>query len=77
MGWYVYILGRADGHCYYGCADDLSQRLGEHQAGLYNYTAPRRPVAPQYFEEHETLAQARRRERSFRKAAHAARRSLS
>ena len=66
MGWYVYILGCADGHRYYGCTDDLSQRLVEHQAGLSNYTAPRRPVALLYFEEHETLAQARQRERSFK-----------
>jgi predicted GIY-YIG superfamily endonuclease len=42
---YTYILECADGSFYVGHTDDLSARLGQHQAGsLGGYTATRRPV---------------------------------
>jgi putative endonuclease len=66
MAWYVYILRCADARLYYGSTGDLSQRLAEHRQGLSRWTASRRPVKLVYFEECETLAQARRRERSFK-----------
>jgi len=66
MAWYAYILECADGKRYYGCTDDLSQRLAEHQTGRARWTTSRRPVRLVYFEACETLAQARRRERSFK-----------
>ena len=63
---YAYILRCADGKYYYGSTGDLSRRLVEHHQGMCLYTACRRPVALVYFEECETTAQARRRERSFK-----------
>jgi len=63
---YVYILHCADGQNYYGSSGDLSRRLAEHREGLHGWTAPRRPLRLVYFEEHETTAQARRRERGFK-----------
>ena len=63
---YVYILRCSDGKYYYGSTGDLSRRLAEHREGLTPWTASRRPVTLVYFEECETLAQARRREQSFK-----------
>ncbi len=64
---FTYILRCADGRYYYGSTSDLSQRLAEHRAGRARSTKWRRPVELVYFEEHETLAQARQREHSFKK----------
>jgi putative endonuclease len=47
MGIYVYMLRCADGSYYVGSAtgDDLSVRVGQHNAGAYpGYTFMRRPV---------------------------------
>lgn len=66
MAWYVYILQCSDGRHYTGCTGDLSQRLTEHHEGLSRWTSSRRSVKLAYFEEHETLAQARRRERALK-----------
>ena len=45
MPFHTYILQCADGSFYVGHTDDLSTRLGQHQAGsLGGYTASRRPV---------------------------------
>ena len=63
MSQYVYILRCADGRYYYGSTGDLTRRLAEHRNGLTAWTAARRPVELVYFEECETPAQARQRER--------------
>ncbi|MGY8707780.1 GIY-YIG nuclease family protein [Bradyrhizobium sp. 18BD] len=47
MGIYVYMLRCADGSFYIGSAtgDDVSRRVGEHNAGAHQgYTYARRPV---------------------------------
>ena len=66
MPHYAYILRCADGRFYYGSTGDLSHRLAEHHQGLSRWTAPRRPVKLVYFEQCETLAQARQREQAFK-----------
>ena len=66
MPTYVYILRCRDGNYYYGSTGDLSRRLAEHHEGLSRWTASRRPVQLVYYEECETTAQARQRERSFK-----------
>ena len=64
---FTYILRCADGRYYYGSTSDLSQRLAEHRAGRVRSTRWRLPVELVYFEQHETLAEARQREHSFKK----------
>jgi len=63
---YVYILECSDGRRYYGIANDLMQRLDQHRKGKVRSTAWRRPLRLVYFEEYETLHQARQRERSLK-----------
>ena len=63
---YVYILLCRDGGCYYGSTNDLSLRLADHRAGRVASTKPRLPVELVYFEQCQTLAQARQRERSLK-----------
>ena len=63
---FAYILCCADGLLYYGSTSDLSRRLAEHRRGRVRTTARRLPVRLVYFEECETTAQARQRERSFK-----------
>jgi predicted GIY-YIG superfamily endonuclease len=60
---YVYILCCADQRYYYGSTNDLIQRLAQHRAGRVRSTKPMLPVELVYFEECQTLAQARQRER--------------
>ena len=66
MGGYAYILRCSDGHCYYGSTNNLLQRLGRHRAGKVRATKGRLPVSLAWFEEFETLEQARQREYSFK-----------
>jgi len=66
MAWFVYILRCADGRHYIGSTGDLSQRLSYHRQGRSRWTASHLPVELVYFEEHPTLALARRRERSLK-----------
>jgi len=63
---YAYILRCADGGYYYGSTSDLLQRLTRHRQGRARATKYRRPVKLVYFEEHETLEQAKQREQSFK-----------
>jgi len=62
----VYILRCNDGGCYYGSTNDLTERLEWHREGRVASTTWRRPLRLVYFEQHETLSQARQRERSFK-----------
>ena len=66
MAAYVYILLCRDGGCYYGSTSDLSQRLADHRAGRARATKSRLPVELVWFDECQTLAQARQRERSLK-----------
>jgi putative endonuclease len=66
MSYFVYILQCGDGTHYYGSTGDLGRRLSEHREGGAGWTARRQPVRLVYFEECETLAQARRRERMLK-----------
>jgi putative endonuclease len=63
---YAYILRCADDSLYYGGTSDLLRRLVQHRAGHTRTTKLRLPIRLVYLEEHETLEQARRRERSFK-----------
>jgi putative endonuclease len=51
---------------YYGSTNNLLQRLGRHRGGKVRSTAWRLPVELVYFEEYETLEQARQREYSLK-----------
>jgi predicted GIY-YIG superfamily endonuclease len=45
MGFFAYMLRRADGSYHVGHTDDLERRMGMHDAGtLGGYTSTRRPV---------------------------------
>jgi len=66
MSAYLYILRCSDGQRYCGIANDLMQRLRQHRQGKVRSTAWRLPVRLVYFEEHQTLHQARQRERSLK-----------
>ena len=63
---YRYIRRCADGQRYTGIANDLRQRLADHERGAVRSTAGRRPVELAYFESHETLYAARQRERKLK-----------
>src|SRR5712671_5167190 len=58
MGIYVYMLRCADNSYYVGSAtgDDLSIRIGQHNAGSYpGYTSTRRPVVLVWSEHFERI----------------------
>jgi putative endonuclease len=61
MGAYVYMLRCADGSFYIGSAtgDDLSIRVGQHNAGTYpGYTFKRRPVVLVWSEHFDRITDA-------------------
>jgi len=66
MKGYVYILLCRDGRRYCGSTNDLLRRLAEHRAGMVRSTKPRLPVSLVYYEECQTLEQARQREHSLK-----------
>ena len=66
MAAYAYILQCADGRRYYGSTNNLVQRLTRHRGSQVKSTAWRLPVMLVYFEEFQTLNEARERERSFK-----------
>ncbi len=63
---FVYILRCSDGCNYYGSTNDLSRRLAQHCEGSVPSTQWRLPVDLVYFEECQTTAQARQKERAFK-----------
>jgi len=63
---YAYILRCADGRYYYGSTDNLIRRLGQHRRGDVRSTHWRLPVELVFFDEFQTLDQARQREQSFK-----------
>lgn len=58
----MYILRCADGRHYCGSTNDLAQRLARHRAGQVYSTKARLPAELVYFEECQTLGEARQRE---------------
>ena len=65
---HLYILLCKDGTYYTGCATNLEARLKQHQSGVgAKYTRGRRPVELVYSEEHDSLADAMRRENQLKR----------
>ena len=61
---FVYILNSLkDDKLYTGSTSDLSRRLREHRGGRCKSTSYRRPLTLVYYEEFETLVEARVREK--------------
>jgi putative endonuclease len=68
MKGYTYILQCADGTYYTGSTKNLDRRLSEHQSGEgANYTRKRLPVELVYYEEHDRIDEAFRREHKLKK----------
>jgi putative endonuclease len=77
MIYYVYILRCADNSLYTGIAKDLKARLKYHNYGKASkYTRSRRPVLIEYYEEVDSLSQARTRENEIKKWNHAKKEEL-
>jgi putative endonuclease len=66
MPGYLYILRCRDDQLYFGSTSDLARRLAEHQSGRVRSTKPRLPIELVYFEDCQTLGQARQKERSLK-----------
>jgi putative endonuclease len=65
--WFQYILECRDGSYYIGVTKDIVQRLNKHNAGKgAKYTRSHRPVRLVYYEEYNSEAEARRRERELK-----------
>jgi len=63
----VYVLRSASsGRYYIGCAKDPNNRLNQHNAGTTKSTRGRGPWHLIYTEVHDSLAQARSRERQLK-----------
>jgi putative endonuclease len=66
--YFVYILysKRIDKY-YIGCTENLSKRLEDHNAGLSNFTSKGVPWVRVYFEQLDTLSEARKHEMEIKK----------
>ncbi len=61
--WFVYLMRCADNSLYTGITNDLSRRLGQHNAGTASrYTRSRLPVDLVYHEPQESQSHALKRE---------------
>ncbi len=61
---FVYILkSLKDGKFYTGSTSNLSRRLKEHKDGKCKSTSYRRPLSLMYFEEYDSILEARVREK--------------
>ena len=79
MGAYVYMLRCADGSYYVGSAtgDDLSKRIGEHNAGAHEgYTFSRRPAMLVWSEHFQQITDAIAAERKIKGLSRAKKESL-
>jgi len=64
---YVYILiSESEKQTYTGCTKNLELRLVEHNSGHVKSSRPYRPYRVLYFEQLESLKEARQRERYFK-----------
>ena len=59
---YVYVLRNPQGRCYIGLSEDVNVRLGQHNAGLSQWTAKFRPWTLVWTSAPLTLSDARRLE---------------
>lgn len=61
---FVYLVECIDKTLYVGCTNDLKKRIKQHNESKRgaHYTKIRRPVVLKYFEEFQTLLDARKRE---------------
>jgi len=67
QSWYLYILRCRDKSYYTGVTVDVKQRLDRHNSGKgAKYTRSRGPCELVYFEECESEAEARTREREIK-----------
>jgi len=67
MSYFTYVLkSEYDGTHYYGCTNNLRERLDIHNSGKSKYTKGRRPWVLHYFEEFATRSEAIKRERFFK-----------
>ncbi|PIR82367.1 hypothetical protein COU20_02490 [Candidatus Kaiserbacteria bacterium CG10_big_fil_rev_8_21_14_0_10_59_10] len=65
---YVYIIkSERDGELYVGSTNNLRRRLAEHNAGVVESTARRRPFALRYYEAYHCEKDARVREMRLKK----------
>jgi putative endonuclease len=63
--YFFYIVRCSDDSLYCGQTNDLSRRIGEHNSSdtkSAKYTKARRPVTLVYFETHQTIQSAMKRE---------------
>jgi putative endonuclease len=68
--YYVYVLkSLRDGSIYKGYTVHLDKRLHEHNSGKSKFTARKRPWIVIYFEQFETLEEAKKREKYFKTSA--------
>jgi putative endonuclease len=64
MTWFVYILQSQKDNCLYvGISRNPEKRLQQHNAGKTFSTRNRRPFELRYTEKHDSLHQARQREK--------------
>jgi putative endonuclease len=71
MVFYVYILLCMDGSFYTGYTKDLEARTRQHESGTgARYTKAHRPKKIAYVEQHQSRAEAMRREREIKKLSH-------
>jgi len=65
----TYVLkSLKDSNLYIGSTTDLNRRVDEHNRGKNKSTRSRIPLKFVYFEEFDTITEARRRERVFKKS---------
>jgi putative endonuclease len=66
--YFIYILysQRIDKY-YIGCTENLEKRLDEHNAGLSSFTSKGTPWVRVYFEQLNSLSEARKREIEIKK----------
>ncbi|MFA6422835.1 MAG: GIY-YIG nuclease family protein [Patescibacteria group bacterium] len=64
---YVYVLkSLKSSKTYVGSTNDLERRISEHNSGKSTFTNKYRPWILFYYEETETLEEARKREKYFK-----------
>ncbi|MDD5252044.1 MAG: GIY-YIG nuclease family protein [Patescibacteria group bacterium] len=65
--YYVYLLSCGDKSLYCGCTSNVRRRLQEHGSGeAAVWTKMRRPIKLVYFETHDSLLSARKREKQIK-----------
>ena len=65
--YYAYVLkSELDNRLYKGLTNNLERRICEHNQGKHKSTTPYRPWKLIYFEEFQTMAEARKRELYFK-----------